>query len=344
MFFVNKKNNQTISLFVFFLFLITLQSCKKQNKFQEYNLKVPRRKAQVTTKAEETKAAIAVNETLADDCLESCLDCEGVKVEAKDSGTRLRPKGILRAQSEGKGEKRKKKAFKDLTYEERMVLKGELIAQGRLETAVSHIEKMIPLCNNMEELRDLTLEIADLVFEAGNLSKAEGLYNKFVKHYPGDQNIEYACYKSILCSFWQTLDPENDQTKTKNTIDASQKFLERSNIFTTYNEDVSRILYACNDKLMESDISIFRSHLNRRDWGQAHHRLKLLEKEFLPIFPDAEPKLIMLACELAEKQDNQKLLTVKKAELAAKYPNYEEKQIILAQNEEKKPTSFTSRF
>jgi len=221
-------------------------------------------------------------------------------------------------------EKKKRKYFRDLTYNELKINKERLVREGRKDTAINHLEKMLPLCNEIKELRDMTLEMADLLFDVGNLKKAETLYSQFVQLYPGDKNVEYASYKSILCSFWQTLNCERDQTKTKDTIDLAKDFLDRSDIFEEYSGEVENILVECHNRIFESEEKIFRFYLNRGDFTSAHHRLKNMEKEFKELIPDSEPKMILLACELAEKGNNPEMLKDKQAELQVKFPNYQE--------------------
>ena len=80
--------------------------------------------------------------------------------------------------------KEEKKYFRDLDYDGHKRVKNKLLAEGRKEAAINHIEKMIPLCDDIRELRDLTLEIADLFFETGNLKKSESLYTEFGNLYP----------------------------------------------------------------------------------------------------------------------------------------------------------------
>jgi len=223
-----------------------------------------------------------------------------------------------------KTEKRAHKAFRDLTYDERKEVKERLIAEGRKETAIKHIEKMIPLSNNIQELRNLYLEIADLVFETGQLAKAEQLYSQFSQLYPGDAKIEYATYKSILCGFWLTLNPQRDQSKTKKTIEVAKTFLKRTDIFKQYIKEVEKILADSQQKLFDSEVSIFNDYLMRGDLLSAGTRLKNIEKEFLDDMPHIEPELILLTCNLAEKKGDSELLKAKQDEMQAKFPDYNE--------------------
>jgi len=234
-----------------------------------------------------------------------------------------------------------KKYFRDLDYDDHKKIKNRLLTEGRKESAIKHIEKMIPLCNSIQEIRDLTLEIADLFFETGDLKKAESLYSSFGELYPGDRNIEYATYKSILCCYWLTLDTERDQSKTRDAIERSKNFLTRSDIFHKYNDKVSEILVDCQSKLLESEVKVFKFYINRGDLLSAKTRLANMEKEFLKDMPSAEPKLIMLACEFAEKINDKELLEKKQEELKTKFPNHKEETIVVAKN--KKP-SFLNKF
>lgn len=232
-------------------------------------------------------------------------------------------------------EKNKHKAFRDLGYDELMVGKNKMLAEGRKDAAIKHLEKMIPLCNNIEELRDLSLEVADLVFDEGDLKQSENLYSQFCQSYPGDKNIEYASYRAILCNYWLTLDKERDQSHTKTTISLAKSFLDRSEVFKDYKPDVEKILADCNDRLLESEVSIFKEYLNLGDQLSAKTRLACIEKEYSENIDDIEPTLITLSCEYASKFNDQNLLLAKQKELKEKYPDFIKDQPFLVADTDK---------
>jgi len=258
---------------------------------------------------------------------------------------------FAKASSDALPKAKRKKSFKDKTYEDFQESKTRLLKEGKTETAIKHIEKMIPLCNNIQELRDLTIELGDLFFEAGNLRRAEETYSQFTQLYPGDQNIEYVSYKAILCNYWMTLETQRDQTLTKTTADLSKKFLSRSGIFNQYTDEVEKILVDCQSKILESEINIFRFYLNHGDELSARTRLANIQKEFLEDMPHIEPQLIMLACEMAQTFNREEILQQKQAELAAKFPNYQEQleptqdqPVVLASNNTQQAPSFVDKF
>ncbi len=221
-----------------------------------------------------------------------------------------------------KAEKKKTTRMSLMTYDELKEEKQKLIAKGNNEIAIKFIEKMVPLCSDLGELSDLMLELADLLFDAGNLEKAERLYSEFASMYPGHKKAEYASYKAIICSYWETLDHQRDQSKTKATIERAEAFIKQKATFVTYGDQVDEILYACREKLLESEMSIFHYYLQREDYVAAQTRLNNIEKEILPNLPAKEPVIISLACELATKQNNLTVLEEKKTILTQRFPDF----------------------
>lgn len=245
------------------------------------------------------------------------------EIEQKATPTAPNAKQKATTTAVTKVEKKKKNVrMSEMTYAELKEEKSKLIAKGNTEIAIKYIEKMVPLCSDLDELSDLMLEFADLLFDAGNLAKAERLYSEFSSMYPGHKKAEYASYKAIICSYWATLDHQRDQSKTKETIERAEAFLKHSSSFVTYGDQVDEILYACREKLLESEMAIFHYYLEREDYLAAQTRLENIEKEILPTLPAKEPVIISLACELATKQNNMTILEEKKTILAQRFPDF----------------------
>lgn len=296
------KKIDIIYTFVLAIFIVTLPACLHKN--------------------EPTQKSILNSEN---------KNAKSKKQDKKSKKNKIRQKRKERkAKNKIEREKNKHKAFRDLSYDELKQSKERLVNEGKKDTAIKHIEKMIPLCNNINELRDLSLEISDLLFDTGDLKKAEQLYSQFCQSYPGDKNIEYANYRSILCNYWLTLDKERDQSATKNTINLAENFLERSEVFQKYNEDVKNILADCQATLLESEINVFKEYLNLGDQLSAKTRLASIEKEFSNKIPGIEPMLLALSCEYAELFSDKNLLDLKQQELSAKYPDFDSQNFVVA--------------
>jgi|SRR5579872_1232000 len=231
-----------------------------------------------------------------------------------------------------------RKTLRTMTYKELKNSKDSLLQAGDKSSACKYLEKMLPLANDLEDRRDVMLELAETYFDTGDLEKAGKMYNEFTTMYPSSKAAEMASYKAILCSFYATLDSERDQTKTQDTIELALAFLERGPVFDTYAKEVKDILKQCRTKLFDNEAGIFNFYVNRGMFTSANTRLELIRKTIAPQLPDAEPRLLVLECSLAERQNNPTLLAQKQAELVQKFPEFTQTLV------QAKPKSFLNRF
>lgn len=189
-----------------------------------------------------------------------------------------------------------KKTIKTMNLQELEQKKNELIAANDKLTAIKYAEKMIPMCNDLDERGVIMLELADLYFDTGNLKRAETLYKEFAALYPnykinGEDLTEKALYKEIMCAFFSILDADRDQTKTKETIALTDAFLGRA-VFTTYKKDVENIKKQCCRRNIDSEIGIVNYYIHRGSVRAAEHRIAKMEQhfstqlDFLPEAPD----------------------------------------------------------
>jgi outer membrane assembly lipoprotein YfiO len=240
-----------------------------------------------------------------------------------------------------KNKKPEKKVLRDMSYAELKEAKNRQLQAKDISSAIRYLEKMLPMSTDAQERRTNILELADLFFDNGELEKAGKLYNDFTQLYSGNSKVEYASYKSVLCSFYSTLSSDRDQTKTVDTIERGEKFLDRSSVFTTYTPEVQKIVTNCRKKLFDSQLGIFTFYLNRGRYTSAQKRLENIRKEFIPVLPEAEPHILVLEVDLAGKLHNTTLVAQKQAELATKFPSYHQ-ELVVAQT--KNTRRFLNRF
>ncbi len=233
----------------------------------------------------------------------------------------------------------KKKTFSTMSYEELVVTKNKQVKAGNQDIAIKYLEHMMKLCNDVQMLGEHLVELADLLFDGGKFDKASLIYNEFTNLYPGNDNIEYALYRAVLCMFYCTLDAERDQTKTEETIALANTFLERKQLFTQYQDEVIKIRTQCHHKLIESEFNICDFYVHKSSSKSADRRLKSLREEWLDKVPEIEPRLIALEADNAEKQNDLPTATQKWEELALKFPETTTK---VAHNKQKK--SMMDRF
>lgn len=237
--------------------------------------------------------------------------------------------------------KKKKVTLSYMSYEEMEEFKNLRIKDKNLEAAIKYAQKMLPLCKDMHKQKDLTLELADLLFDNAELEKSGKVYQEFVKLYPGTAAIEHASYRAILCSFYSILDSQRDQTKTQETVDLTVAFLERSEIFTERNEEVLTIQKKCYERLVESAMNVLDYYLSNERFNAAQTRINGLRKDYALKIVDLEPRLLTTEIIIAEKQGKHELAAEKRLALHDKYPTFSEVATVIAQNTEK---SFVDKF
>jgi len=234
--------------------------------------------------------------------------------------------------------KKTKKTFSKMSYEDLEKAKNRQIDAGNKDTAIKYLEQMLKLCDDINKMANHLIELADLLFDCSKFEKAGKIYTEFTMLYPGNDQIEYALYRAILCSFNQTLEPDRDQTKTIETIQLIANFLDRADIFSKYKSDVYQIQHTCHQKLISSDIGICTFYINRGSYYAAQKRLDGLQQQWLPKIPTLESQIILLEITLAEKKGETEIALKKQQELQKKYPD---KAILLAANQ---PTTMSNRF
>ncbi|TET06376.1 outer membrane protein assembly factor BamD [Candidatus Dependentiae bacterium] len=233
--------------------------------------------------------------------------------------TKRRKKRKKRKTAQSKADK---KTISTMNFEGLKKSKNEQVTIGNKDTAIKYLEKMIPLCTDMHELEKIMIELGDFYYETGRLTKSFTMYREFVNLYPGSEKVEYALYRTIICKFDEIYDAERDQAPTRETIKLADEFLERADVFVTHKDKVEEIRKKCWNRLFENELTIFNFYLCNKRIISATKRLKLIKEEFKSLIPELEPRIILLEVELAEAQNNNKLVEQKQSELLEKFPDY----------------------
>lgn len=209
----------------------------------------------------------------------------------------------------------KSKHVKSMSYQEAKLAKESAIASNNHEYALETLNRMIAIGSDLDELQYARLELADVLFDSGELEEAEKKYREFLALYPNSEHGEYARYRTVLCCFYETLDADRDQTKTKESIKLAQEFLKNEK-YQQYAADVRTIQTYCTDQLFDSEARIFAFYLEeQKDIVAAERRLTTLKEQFESVKRLA-PLLLDLECKLAQAQGNTALFHEKQALLA----------------------------
>lgn len=218
---------------------------------------------------------------------------------------------------------KKKKTLRNMNFAELEVFKEKCLAANDRYNAIRTLERMVPICTDLEKLKNVLLELADLLFEDGKLEAAGKMYREFVKYYPGNEKVEYALYKAVVCKFYVILDAERDQSSTRDAIELANKFLEREEIFKEYSQEVRTMRERCYERLFENEVGIFNFYCDRGRYKSAKTRITNIRKEFMPLLPACDPYLLTLEMQLAQKVKDMPAVLEKQKELNERFPTYQ---------------------
>lgn len=214
------------------------------------------------------------------------------------------------------------------------------------EMLLKVIERMIKLCDDAKELAQLTLQAGDLYFEKGYLTEAEQYYSEFSSIFQGNEKAEYASYRSIQCSFKRTHSFDRDQTKTEETIEMVNKFLEHQS-FKTYIKEVEEIRTECYKKIAEREIYVCDFYIKKGSLKAAERRLDTIKSDWLSRVPEIAERVVMLEASVADlrKEKNMVIPTMSTvAAEAVELPEQEDVEVAEAAEPANKKQRMADRF
>jgi len=233
-----------------------------------------------------------------------------------------------------------------LTKEEKNAIRKEIKAMckktGAKQMTVKQLKRLIDLSLKMEffdeallyikyalnatkdssERQALKLMNADILFQQGNHVKAAKAYGEYLQLYPGSgKATEYALYKQTVSSFLNTLQSDQDQTPTKETLKLVDAYLEKGTAYSSYTKDIVQIQQHCFMLMYEHERGIFEFYLHRGSFESANRRLSAIKQTYLKKLPSIEKEVMQLDCKLAlakgDKERHAKLL----AQIEARFPS-----------------------
>jgi len=214
------------------------------------------------------------------------------------------------------------------------------IQLGWYDKALYYLQHMITSSKDSEKIKELKLQVADLLFEKGGLNKAGDAFEEYLDLYPGSDQAEYAHYKRVLCLFYQTLKTDQDQIPTRDAIKLTEAYLEKGIAYKKYRSEIRQIRHHCQVMLYENEVTVFDFYMKKKSYGAASGRLAYVKKQYLTKLPGLEPEIVHLECRLAQAQGNKIVYNERLAFLNKKFPQHG-KALRVAQSPKK---SYTTRF
>ncbi len=195
-------------------------------------------------------------------------------------------------------------------------------------------QRMIATGGDQEELRKVTLELAEYFLKIGHYEKAQKHAADYQVLYPGTAQATHASYIAVKAHFNDLLSADRDQTKTHATLELAQNFIKKHEHATEldartkdYVDQVKKMNDACYQKLVQSEVHIINSYLGKFAYMQkeapllsAQSRLAYVKEKLLPHAKNLEPDIISLEITLAQAANKPEVVSQKEQELTDKFP------------------------
>jgi outer membrane assembly lipoprotein YfiO len=199
--------------------------------------------------------------------------------------------------------RKKHHTFSNMLYDELKVAKDKSVQGKHFDIAAKYLERMITLCENVNEKAQLIIELANIHFSQKEYDSAKKWYQEFERLYPGNQLIEQAKKNIILCSKQAILSPDRDQAPTEETLRLAKEYLERD-LFTLYRKEVAAIQKECESILAQADCGITEFYIKQGNYTSARRRIQHIRTAWLEKVPEVATTLAHLEVQLgAEWKD-----------------------------------------
>lgn len=183
------------------------------------------------------------------------------------------------------------KKLDDMTLDELRERKNFLANTSNKEIAIKYVEKMMIVCQDHKELKELRIELANLQFDLEDYENAAKTYAEYVASYPNDKLTEFAAFREILSLDLRKNDPQRDQSITKEASLKAKQFLKNEN-YKTYRKGVFDILRDAYNDLLQNEIEVCTFYINiKRNPRSAEKRLEYIKKELAPYIEGSDKKV-----------------------------------------------------
>lgn len=213
----------------------------------------------------------------------------------------------------------KHKTKETMNAEELTTKAHAYIKNKRHDDAIQYVGELISRYPDHAKVGKYKILLAELQFKAKNYSAAKELYDNFSEFFPADKHAQYARYKTILSSFYQTLPADCDQSYTEETARLCKEYLAKSPT-SKYSKDIEKIFAQSQERLAEKEVYVFDFYLRKQQFDAARSRLAYLKEKFGKE-ATLEPRIAYLEYKLALKEKKYDLADEHKNKILASYPN-----------------------
>lgn len=208
------------------------------------------------------------------------------------------PKSNPRSRKHMAQSSKKKRTVKQMNDQDLAQLQQKALEDKNYTSAIKVMEQRLKLATDPEVTAQLLYELGVLLFDSGQFEKAIIVFDDFKMRFKGHTNVEEAYYKSVLASYYVTLDAERDQSNTKRAIAHADSYLKAEHNFSKYTQEVASLRKQCFVKKADYEFNVCAFYKKRGAAKSAQQRLAHIQKELLPELPELSPKIAALEQEL----------------------------------------------
>lgn len=203
-----------------------------------------------------------------------------------------------------------KKQTKDMSFKEATIAKAYYEKEKDNDMVIKCGQRILAVGGDQEVMRRTTLQLAELFMQQGNYEKAEKYASDYQMLYPGSEETKQASFIAIKSNFLAAPSSDRDQTKTEKVIQLAQDFLEKYIDDKSYTDQVKKMLDDCYQKLIDKEICVINSYLNKYSYyknektlGAAYKRLDYIKEKLSKFAKNQENKVKDIEIKLSKAKN-----------------------------------------
>lgn len=195
------------------------------------------------------------------------------------------------------------KLAKHMNFKEAAYAKDYYKEKKNSDCFINCAERVLAVGGDQDIEQTTRLELAEHYLEQCKYEKANNYSIEYQKLYPGTTEAKRAAFIEIQSYYLATLTSDRDQSDTLKALEHAQDFLKLYPDDTEYTADITNIISTCYKKLLESEIHVIESYLNKYNYynyaaplisGQkriAHIKDKLFPNFSMEEMPELKQKI-----------------------------------------------------
>ncbi len=163
---------------------------------------------------------------------------------------------------------------------------------NNVDAAIHVIQRILTLEDDQDAAAYHMIELGDLYCINDDYTTAKSIYETFLNLYPGSVYVEAVYRRLFMCHEQLLLDPDKDQTETRNMITRAQTYITTFGQSGTYIQKAYKLREYGYQQLCKSELDTCDFYLNKYTYTEAasslraaYYRLKYIYDELAAYLP-----------------------------------------------------------